>query len=143
MPFSQSIRVKVKTNRNLMTSIFPRFKQFTSFYFEFSLAFRVSLIGCCDYLKYDFIFTRPHPKCTVIVYVWKHYELNITFLYFYNPKSKNSDSTFGGMFGNFWSGFIIMSSIAALKMFTNLAYVATLLKVFIGNFEFVRNFTFR
>lgn len=78
-----------------MTSIFPRFRQFTSFYFEFSLAFRASLIGRCDYLNYDFIFTSPHPKCTVIVHVWKHYELNITFLYFYNPKSKNSDSAFG------------------------------------------------
>ena len=37
-PLSQPIRLKPKTNRDLVTHVFPRFKQFACLYFEFSLA---------------------------------------------------------------------------------------------------------
>ena len=35
---SQPIRCKAKTNHDLISCVFPRFKQFARFYFEFSLA---------------------------------------------------------------------------------------------------------
>ena len=37
-PLSQPIRCKAKTNHDLISCVFPRFKQFARFYFEFSLA---------------------------------------------------------------------------------------------------------
>ena len=37
-PLSQPIRCKTKTNRDLITRVFPRFRQFTCVFFEFSLA---------------------------------------------------------------------------------------------------------
>lgn len=38
-PFSQPIRFTIKTNRGLVTLVFPRFKQLNCLYFAFSLAF--------------------------------------------------------------------------------------------------------
>ena len=38
VPPSQPIRCKTKTNRDLVTRVFPRLRQFTCIYFEFSLA---------------------------------------------------------------------------------------------------------
>ena len=37
MPPSQPIKYKTKTNPNMITHVFPRFKQIVSFYFKFSL----------------------------------------------------------------------------------------------------------
>ena len=50
-PLSQPINFKTKSNRDSVTRVFPRFMQFASFYFDFSLApcdiFQV-LIDCCE-----------------------------------------------------------------------------------------------
>ena len=37
VPPSQPIRCKTNTNQNLVARVFPRFRQFSRFYFEFSL----------------------------------------------------------------------------------------------------------
>ena len=37
----QPIRFKTKTNRDMVTRVFPRFRQFASFHLEFSLALKV------------------------------------------------------------------------------------------------------
>ena len=50
-PLSQPINFKTKSNRDSVTRVFPRFMQFASFYFDFSLAprdiFQV-LLDCCE-----------------------------------------------------------------------------------------------
>ena len=50
-PLSQPIRCKTKTNRELVTRVFPRFRPVTCVYFELSLApsnISFVLIGRCD-----------------------------------------------------------------------------------------------
>ena len=44
-PFSQPISCQTKTNRNLVTRVFPRFIQFAHFYFSFSLALWVIFLS--------------------------------------------------------------------------------------------------
>ena len=47
-PPSQPIKSRTKINSNLVSRVFPRFKQVASFYFEFSLVNDDVLIGSCD-----------------------------------------------------------------------------------------------
>ena len=51
VPIFQPIRFKNEINRDLVTRVFPRFRQFACFYLEFSLAPRdifLPMIGYCD-----------------------------------------------------------------------------------------------
>ena len=48
---------KTNTNRDLVACVFPRFRQFDCFYYEFSLALRdifFLLIGRSDYFGFGF-----------------------------------------------------------------------------------------
>ena len=47
-PSSQPIRSKTKTNRDLVTGVFPRLREFTCVYFEFSLV-RCDIYLCSDW----------------------------------------------------------------------------------------------
>ena len=49
-PPTQPIRCKTKTNRDLVTRIFPRLAQVTCICFEFSLVFCFFVYVCCDLL---------------------------------------------------------------------------------------------
>ena len=54
---TQPIRCKTNTIHVLVACVFPRFRQFGCFYFEFSLAVRdifFLLIGRCDYFGFGF-----------------------------------------------------------------------------------------
>lgn len=67
-PISQPIRCKTNTNLDLVAHVFPRFRQFTWFYFRFLLAltglfdsywllqvFPFLMIGRCDYFVFFFL----------------------------------------------------------------------------------------
>ena len=63
-PLSRPIRCKTKTKHNLVTRVFPRFRQFGCFYFEFSwlpYVFFLALISPFDYC--GVILRRLIEKC--------------------------------------------------------------------------------
>ena len=75
-PFCLPIRFKTKTDRDLVASVFPRFRQVVRFSLEFSLAALDTFLrprGRCDY--FEFGFTTPQRNALQT----KLMELRITF----------------------------------------------------------------
>ena len=68
---SPPIRCKTKTNHDLVAHVFPRFRQFCWFYFEFSLALRdifLYLIGRCYYFCFGLTALDSHVLKMLLIY---------------------------------------------------------------------------
>ena len=81
-PLPQPIRFKTKTNRDMVTRVFPRFRQFASFHFEFSLALKVFsclLIGGCRYSGFGFTTLNSNTALKKTIQVHWTWILNLAF----------------------------------------------------------------
>ena len=78
----QPIRFKTKTNRDMVTRVFPRFGQFACIHFEFSLVLKVFsclLIGGCRYSGFGFTTLNSNTALKKTIQVHWTWILHLAF----------------------------------------------------------------